>query len=200
MSSFVGTLDVIFGEETRDQAASGGGLLTWRHTISPRTSLALAGGMNVNHFLEQERTVYSPAGSITHASTWEGKRQVWTSSLSGGVQNFLDRLNGAYESQVYASFSLNGQIGRDFSTGSELFASTVVSRPTAVDDQGTFLRLSLPSTYRVTLNSDFLFGARFLVRAAHLRAVEPPPLELEVIGYIGYGVTFGMKEDQGSWL
>lgn len=184
-------IEVLSPPDPAKSTYSAGSTLAWSHTLGPRSGLQLSGGTDVNFLLGQDEISLSPSGELSHQMVWQPGGQSWSSKARVGLRSFLDRVNGALTTQSFVGLSVAGQIGRNVSTGVQLFGATAISAPREDSSYDTSIELSLPTRYRIDDRSGLTFGARFGWQGGHLESDDPPEPLVEALGYVGYGIVFG---------
>jgi hypothetical protein len=178
-----------------------GGRLSWEKQLSPRASLATSVGARALEYLDEDKNSFLPEGGVTHVTNFRLSGQTWRSATSGGVRSQYDRVRASYRVQGYLSWQGTGSIGRSWGLGPRVFGATSLSPPSEeTNAYETFVSLEVPATYEVTHNSQLNFGARTQLRTAHLSRKDGAAAQFELVGFIGYQVSFGTDPDQGAWV
>jgi hypothetical protein len=190
-----------FGSSTPSELLAFGSDVGWSRTMSARSTMNLTAGAALSYSLDVHEVSLIPNLVFAHSTRWQIGRQVWTSSFTTGVNGFVDEVSATFRSQGMAGWSLNGEIGRDWSTGVEFHASTALDPdPIEPAQYESNISLALPTRYRVTLNSELSFGATAILRAPHILGTENLTSQGELTVYLGYRVHFGTSSEQGSWV
>jgi hypothetical protein len=178
-----------------------GSTMDWSRIISPSSTFGLTAGGGVNYAMELDEYSFIPNLVLSYVTRGRVGSQVWSSSLSGGLNGFLDEVAATFRAQGFASWNLSGQIGRRWSAGMSIYGATALDPEPLVPAQyESSLAVTLPFAYRVTDNSVVNFGLTGSMNAPHLLNVGELPSQGELTAYLGYRYHLGTGASRGSWL
>jgi|GEM_PF-2942655 len=178
-----------------------GGTISYRRTLSERSSVSLTGGGAATYGTESERADFIPEANFAH--TYSFRVGEWNSAATsaGGVRGFFDQTTARYLPQGFASLGLGGEKNRTYLLGLNLFGSTSLSA-TIIDPPAyeTLANASLQFGYRVSRFLSLSLGARYGLRAPHLEEEDGLLVQQETVGFFGIRGNWGTDTSAGSWV